>query len=155
MRALASTIRILGDIAPRFLQPPAVPGKEQSGLWGIKPGEMQYPPLFQSFAFLWLPLTQFSTTNQSTWASSLGTAFGVSLNNNVQKDDPAATTAVSPATPPRMLPRIMGRSKNEDSEKAGHAVKYTSKKATHKTAQKTNEGAQKIEDKTNPNHDPD
>jgi hypothetical protein len=30
-------------------------------------------------------------------------------------------------------------------------VKHTTTKATHKAAQKTKEGAQKVEDKTNPN----
>jgi hypothetical protein len=55
----------------------------------------------------------------------LGTAFGVSLNNNLQKDDPA----------------------DDNSGLQGH--EEDSEMATHKTAQKTKEGAQKVEDRTN------
>jgi len=44
-------MRILGDIAPRFLQPPAAAEKEQSSLWGINPGELQYPHFYNGLYF--------------------------------------------------------------------------------------------------------
>jgi len=44
-----------------------------------------------------------------------------------------------------------GRATKKTAKKTGHTVKKDSKKIIHKSAQKTGEGAQKVEDKTEPN----